>query len=99
MTKEIRTTISPSDIVAIEFECKSCHSRFTIEKAQYQETFPKCPFCREVWIATFRGKVDVAISNMIGYLREYSDLASNPDVQLGVMIRFQLAPEEENGSR
>lgn len=94
MTREVKTTIAPSDLVAIEFTCSSCHSQFTVSIGEFDRPMGQCPFCRQKWIPAHGGEVDIAITNLICYIKEYCKLAKTADIQMGVSVRFQLAPEK-----
>jgi hypothetical protein len=50
MTRETRTTIDVSDIVAIEFECSKCHSQTIRYLGNWHKTPIGCGSCDEQWM-------------------------------------------------
>ena len=51
MTTEVRTTIQPEDIQAIEVECSKCHSKVVRRLDQWGKEFFSCQSCGTEWIA------------------------------------------------
>ena len=49
MTRETRTTIEPSDFVAIEFECSECHHRIVRPMGVWRSLLYACPDCGSNW--------------------------------------------------
>ena len=49
MTTELRTTIEPKDLVAIEIECTKCGFRTVRTIAQWLGDSAMCANCRESW--------------------------------------------------
>jgi hypothetical protein len=47
MTKEQRTFIAPSDIVAIECECPHCQTRYSVPLSKFDRALHQCPNCKE----------------------------------------------------
>ncbi len=48
MTSETRILIEPTDIVALEFECKNCGARLTFKiPGKIDRTAEQCPNCNE----------------------------------------------------
>lgn len=50
MTTETRTTIEPSDITAIEFECRKCHTRTIRLFNNWLQGPSECSNCGEQWM-------------------------------------------------
>jgi hypothetical protein len=98
MTREIRTTIEPRDIVAAEFECNGCHARLTLAVSDFAEPRQFCPHCNARWYPHIGGNAYSAVQRLVTGIAEYTAAAANKDVELGVAVRLQLAPHEESGS-
>lgn len=94
MTRETKTTISPSDIIAVEFECLECGIRITQTVAEFKEPFGECPHCRNKWVPTIGGPAYLALRDLIRKIRDFSEKASDSDLKLGVSVRFQLQQDK-----
>ena len=93
MTKETRTVIDLSDIVSVEFECQTCHSIYTVSISVYNDNLEYCPQCRSRLVPAKPGNADAAIRQMITKLKEVMEMINNPDLKLGMKIRFQFVDE------
>ena len=51
MTTEMRTTIQPEDIQAIEIECSKCHSKIVRRLDQWGKEIVACQSCGDIWMA------------------------------------------------
>ena len=49
MTKEIRTTVEPKDIVAVELECSKCHFKTVRRISHWMRDSSVCSNCQESW--------------------------------------------------
>jgi hypothetical protein len=71
MVIEKKTLIAFDDILAIEYGCRECGSRYTIPIGRFEQAFPKCPNCKS-GLASTEGlhPEDIAIKNFVVTLRE-----------------------------
>jgi NAD-dependent SIR2 family protein deacetylase len=93
MTKENRTVIELSDIVAVEFECLKCHSTYAVPISTYTENLPYCPQCKNKLLPAVPGNADASIRHLLTKLKDVMEIEKNSDLQLGVKIRFRIADE------
>jgi len=95
MTSQTRTTIEPSDIIAIELECDLCKSRSIKPVKVWQNEDGICRNCGNGWAVTrapeFQKLVQfvAAINDVIG-LNEMKDIPFT--------IRLELLPEDPKQS-
>ena len=90
MTTELRKTIEPSDIIAIEVECANCHSRTVRRVDNWQQSIRMCSNCQSMWQGA---------STPLGLLEEVTHKllqlsAFTPD-KVPFTIRLELKPEEK----
>ncbi len=90
MTREIRTVIDLEDVIAVELECNNCRSIFTIPIIQYKNNIYKCPQCQHSWFPKIGGETDVAIHEMLAYMRVVVDKVKSTDAPLGMAMRFRI---------
>ena len=95
MTREIRSVIDLEDIIAVELECKNCHSIFTVPISQYKDNVSKCPQCQHSWFPTIRGEADMAVYQMVAFLKDVVSKAKSKDAPFGMAIRFRI--KEDSG--
>jgi hypothetical protein len=72
MTSETRTTIDPSDVVAIEIECTNCHVRQVRPLGAERGRLDNCPNCNETWMTL--GSSDA--KNIFYLIQSLNDLKS-----------------------
>jgi hypothetical protein len=92
MTRELRTTIEPSDVKAIELECLSCHGRQTIMLDKWQNDRGVCPDCKAAWPQTH----SFAFQNLfrlVGHLAEAKKVNGTKDLPFAV--RFEITSEPD----
>jgi hypothetical protein len=77
MTVETKTTIQPSDISAIEFECLKCHTvtHWPLEVAKNPLT--RCHCSEENWMP-YGGDTYVALANFMALLNRFSKAKAEP---------------------
>jgi ribosomal protein L37AE/L43A len=95
MTRELRTTIEPTDIRAIEYECSHCHSRHAVPIEKFDRVLLQCPNCKEAMATPSHyphtTKTDeTTLVALVNALQNAKDLTCK--------IRFELAPEANGGS-
>jgi hypothetical protein len=91
MTMQKRVTIEPHDIVALEYECRNCQSRYSIPVGNIRESMMKCPNCGKQWI---RGSYESAspdpkdstIPNFARYLQQLRGVASEAIIRLEISL-------------
>lgn len=49
MTVEKRTTIAPTDVLAVELECRECRHRIVRPSGLWQQEINSCPNCGTSW--------------------------------------------------
>lgn len=89
MTTERRTLIEPKDVLAIELECKLCHSRVQHKLAKIQvDRFQNrlvCPNCREDLILSGdEGPDMMRLGNFIEALRALLAIESRAIIRLEI---------------
>jgi hypothetical protein len=88
MTSEMRTTIEPGDIRAIEMECLGCGFRAIRTLLKQFDGFDVCPNCKTSW--PVRNSIAFsAFAEYVETLRKLSDLKKDKDFPF--VIRFELA--------
>jgi hypothetical protein len=80
MTTQRRTLIELGDIVAIEYECRHCHARYSVPVDRADRRPGRCQNCREDWLDPQNGDTsakgsavysdDQLVSEFVGNLRE-----------------------------
>ena len=93
MTRENRTIIAPQDIEAVEISCSACQSKVVVPVATFGQPIMRCPQCAEQWIKVAGGPVFLALSNLVGYLKEVAEMESNPDLGLQFTVKLQLSAD------
>jgi hypothetical protein len=86
MTVETKTTIQPSDIITVEFECKKCHSLRTwpIAVARHPPVACNCCEADDQWMTT-GGDVYAALTDLIALLQRFGKAQNEPfAIRLGV---------------
>jgi hypothetical protein len=95
MTMQKRTTIEPHDIVALEYECKQCHVKYSIPVSLTATGIPKAqmtwPNCHADWIrgvqtATAVDPVDRTVSNFLRYLYELRGVGTEAVIRLEISV-------------
>jgi predicted RNA-binding Zn-ribbon protein involved in translation (DUF1610 family) len=92
MTVETRTTIEPSDINAVEFECRGCGAK-TIRKLDRKLQMPaRCGNCGDEWFNPNRQEVhEVGI-----FLEQIAEYGAG---QYPYIMRFQLTSALEQSKK
>jgi len=81
MTSEMKTTIGPEDVLAIELECK-CGTRLSRPVKTFRSEPRECPNCHAAWPSQDLGELgDIAYK-----LRGFTDGRERP-----FSIRFEIA--------
>jgi ribosomal protein S27E len=92
VTRETKTTISPSDIKAVEIECTKCHNRIVRPAGGiWQLDIMNCPGCGSTWIP-YREAMG-RLRDVIFQLHGFSDL---PSQGTGVPFTIRLEIREED---
>jgi hypothetical protein len=91
MTMQKRVTIEPHDIVALEYECRNCQSRYSVPIGSVRESQMKCPNCGKRWIrgsydSTSPDPKDTTDPNFARYLRELQAVADEAIIRLEISI-------------
>jgi hypothetical protein len=95
MTLQRRTTIEPYDIVALEYECKQCHVKYSIPISLTASGIPKaqmaCPNCHADWIRGVRtadaaDPVDRTVANFLKYLYELRSVTADAIIRLEIAV-------------
>jgi len=84
MTTELRTTIAPSDLIAVEIECAKCHQRVSRPADQWIQDILNCPNCGANWLA-HRAEVE-RIRDAVAQIWVLSHLEAN----LPFSVRFEV---------
>lgn len=93
MTKELRTFISPSDILGIEYECNHCQSRHFVPIEKFDRVLYQCPNCKE-GLATRTQASDVGQAKDDTILDNFvKDLAALKT--LSVKLRLEIDEDEK----
>jgi hypothetical protein len=85
MTAEKKTLIHLSDIIAIDYGCPSCHTRFSVPIEEFQNPVAKCQNCKKDLIGV-EGVApdDLAIASFVRSLKELTNRA------VGKVIRLEI---------
>jgi uncharacterized SAM-binding protein YcdF (DUF218 family) len=87
MTSETRTSITPSDIKAIELICKTCHVR-TIRPLDSWQDNEKCSNCTASW--PIKRQISfTALSHLARALNELAKIKDD-DQDVPFLIRLEL---------
>jgi hypothetical protein len=79
MTSELRTTIEPGDVLAIELECKSCHSRSIRLIGRHLDSMERCATCGAAWPATLGSELN-QFKTLASMLAATADLQRHKDM-------------------
>src|SRR6266849_9926850 len=92
MTIQKRTLVAPDDIIGLEFECNTCHARYTLPVISITRCPSTCPNCNEPWIRRDQPSTS-SISDLaiIGRLAEF--LSEIKVRRLGATIRLEIVGE------
>lgn len=92
MTSEIRTTIEPKDIVAIEMECTDCKTRTTTRMDDWRNGPTGCPNCGAMWIN---------VSNVLKEITKVAQMMQFIATKEGLpfSVRFELSGAVRNDLR
>jgi DNA-directed RNA polymerase subunit RPC12/RpoP len=89
--------IEPHDIVALEYECRNCHSRYAIRLDSQSKAQVNCPGCGAQWVRTEHlggpDPKDIAIPEFILALNKLKAAAKES------ILRLEITPPEESSSR
>ena len=96
MTIETRTTIEPSDISAIEFECTTCHARVAIPINKFKNAPLSCSSCNEneqkQWFIP--GSTDYSHMRALGETIQLYSGIGKPE---SFVMRFHLTNDSASG--
>jgi hypothetical protein len=93
MTKELRTTIEPSDIAAVELECATCHGRQVIQLGAWRSGSGKCPNCGEAWPQNH----SLAFQNLVNLAGAIAEAKKMKDAKgLPFSVRFELVADPKD---
>jgi hypothetical protein len=79
MTVEIKTTLQPSDVITVEFECAQCHSMTSWPLGVAKHPPMKCHCSDQQWM-TLGGETYCAITDIIALLQRFSKARKEPFV-------------------
>ena len=83
MALRTRYTIDPHDIVAIDYECRQCHCRYSVSTEQITKPQIKCPQCGAEWISVESLESD-PIVKFVRCLRSLQDIALEVHIRLEI---------------
>jgi hypothetical protein len=87
MTTELKTTIGPEDVLAIDLECMKCHTRLSRSLTDFKADPQACPNCRTTWSAQDLGELrDIAYK-----LNSFAEVAKRN--LMPFRVRFELVGE------
>jgi hypothetical protein len=89
MTVETRTTIEPSDITAIEFECVKCHHRTVRSLKDWRNDPAACGNCGSVWSISSEGNVKMA-KELVSLIRYFAELREGHPF----VVRLEIAKDK-----
>lgn len=92
MTSQTRTTIEPSDILAIELECRTCSSRSIKPVKAWQNEDGVCRNCGASW-PQLRSPEFQKLSKFVTAINDVVGLNELKDIPF--TIRLELLPEDE----
>lgn len=86
-----RVTIDPRDIVAIEYQCRQCASRFSVAIDHANKSQMNCPNCSADWIrgeytAGNPNRVDTTIAEFSYALRKLLGITSEATIRLEIAV-------------
>ena len=87
MTIETRKLVKPSDIVAVEFECKKCGARLVLPLATLDKVATICASCQDQFVI-HNSEAHGKLNNLIQRLREHAKADNEPYV-----LHFQVKDE------
>ena len=100
MTIQKRTLIELSDILAIEYGCPHCDSRYSVPIAKSDRRPDKCPNCHQPWLESQNANTqakgtkvfsdDQLVSEFLNYLREVQGRT------FGATLRLQVQSTVED---
>jgi hypothetical protein len=91
VTSEIRTTIEPGDVLAIELECKNCQSRSIRPIERHLEGVEKCSVCGNVWPVALANELN-QLKNLVSMLSAVTSLQEHR--QMPFVIRLEIATQK-----
>jgi hypothetical protein len=90
MTVETRTTIKPSDITAIDFECAGCHHRIVRNLKDWRNDPARCDNCGDTWT---HGDAMQRVKQLYSLIRYFSEMSG--EHQFVVSLEISKAKAEE----
>lgn len=97
MTTQRRTLVSPSDIVAIEYECTKCAARYSVGLSKVDQLLRKCPNCATRWFDETEGRHNMVPRIKTGEGSDDAVMASSIEslqrlrtLKCGAIIRFEI---------
>lgn len=90
MTTELRRTIEPSDVLAIEVECGQCHSRSVRRLDNWQSDIKMCPNCNTSWHGN-----SAALGMLQDIANRFWQLSNLMNKDLPFTVRFELRKEDQ----
>ena len=92
MTVETKTTIQPSDLTTVEFECKECHSIVSWPLAVAKHPPSHCHCHPEKQWMTVGGDTYRALTTLVALLQQFNKSQNEPfifrlGVQNGSLVR------------
>ncbi len=88
MTSEVRTTIEPGDVIAIELECKSCHSRSIRPIGRHMDSMERCATCGAAWPAILGNEL-TQFKALASMLAATEDLQGHKDMPFPIRLEIE----------
>lgn len=94
MTTETKTFISVNDIVAVQYECMSCHARF-VATVEYASAPPlSCQQCHKQWFVDSTDPRSKDLHRMIQSIKTASDsVARFQGTNVPLSVSLEIASE------
>jgi Zn finger protein HypA/HybF involved in hydrogenase expression len=84
MTRETRTTIEPSDVIAVEFECRECGARIVVNLENFDKSPVFCPRCEKQWVI-YNSDAHARLQSFLHRMKDYSKVKDEPYI-----LRFEI---------
>lgn len=94
MTMQRRTTIDPRDILAIEYECRKCRSRYSVPLESASGTQMTCPNCGERWVkseysASSADPTNPAILQFVQSIQRLKSIGEEAIIRLEIAVPIE----------
>jgi hypothetical protein len=99
VTVEKRTTISLEDILAVEYQCPHCNSRYNIPIEKFDRAINQCSNCKEPLVAMEASlhPQDLAFKDFVQTLKNLKNRGIAKIIRLEIVSESEKQPQPPRG--